>query len=87
MWGAIADRKGRKPVIIVSNILIAISTIAFGFSVNFAMAVAMRVLMGFFNGTISVAYCCGYNLCVCVFLVECFAILTSGQNSHGNGYR
>ena len=50
MWGVLADRKGRKPIILVSNILGAISTVAFGFSVNFAMAVVTRVLMGFTSG-------------------------------------
>ena len=50
MWGVLADRRGRKPIILVSSVCVAISTIAFGFSVNFAMAVVMRVLMGITSG-------------------------------------
>ena len=50
MWGVLADKKGRKPVLLISNAFVAISTIAFGFSVNFGMAIATRALIGFFNG-------------------------------------
>ena len=46
----ISDRKGRKPVIIASNICMGLSTLMFGFSVNYSMAVAARFLMGFSNG-------------------------------------
>ncbi len=46
----VADHKGRKPVIIISCILVAVSSLAFGFSVNFAMAIISRFLIGFLNG-------------------------------------
>lgn len=45
-----ADRKGRKPVMIISAVCLGLSTLSFGFSVNFAMATVTRLLVGFFNG-------------------------------------
>ena len=50
MWGAIADSKGRKPVLVISSILMAVFSIGFGFSVSFPMAVIMRFMTGFTNG-------------------------------------
>ena len=50
VWGAVADRKGRKPVIITSCLLLGLFSAAFGFSVNFAMAVLFRLAVGLTNG-------------------------------------
>ena len=50
IWGAIADRKGRKPVILASLVLMGLSVAIFGFSVDFSMAVIFRFLVGFTNG-------------------------------------
>ena len=50
VWGAVADRKGRKPVIIASCLLLGLSSAAFGFSVHFAMAVIFRFGVGLMNG-------------------------------------
>ena len=49
-WGALADRKGRKSVLIVSNVLMGVFSVAFGFSVNFTMAVLLRFVSGLSNG-------------------------------------
>ncbi|CAI7992238.1 Protein ZINC INDUCED FACILITATOR-LIKE 1 [Geodia barretti] len=49
-WGALADKKGRKPVVIVSCVLIGLSSAAFGFSVQIYMAVVFRFFVGLFNG-------------------------------------
>ena len=49
-WGVVADKKGRKPVIVWSGILTSIFVLAFGFSVNLPMAAITRFLVGFFNG-------------------------------------
>ena len=49
-WGALADRKGRKSVLIVSNVLMGVFAVSFGFSVNFPMAVLMRFFTGLSNG-------------------------------------
>ena len=50
VWGVVADKKGRKPVLVWSGILSSIFVLAFGFSVNLPMAIITRFLVGFFNG-------------------------------------
>ncbi|XP_047321723.1 protein ZINC INDUCED FACILITATOR-LIKE 1-like [Impatiens glandulifera] len=49
-WGIIADRYGRKPVIIIGTITVVIFNALFGLSVNFWMAVITRFLLGSLNG-------------------------------------
>ncbi|KAI6676714.1 hypothetical protein NL676_037510 [Syzygium grande] len=49
-WGIVADRYGRKPVIIIGIIAVVIFNTLFGLSVNFWMAIAMRFLLGSLNG-------------------------------------
>ncbi|XP_020240497.1 protein ZINC INDUCED FACILITATOR-LIKE 1 isoform X2 [Cajanus cajan] len=50
LWGIIADRYGRKPVLIIGIISVIIFNTLFGLSTNFWMAVIMRFLLGVFNG-------------------------------------
>ena len=50
MWGAIADSKGRKVVLITSGVLSGLSSGAFGLSTSYPMAIATRFLLGLFNG-------------------------------------
>ncbi|XP_040991667.1 protein ZINC INDUCED FACILITATOR-LIKE 1-like isoform X1 [Juglans microcarpa x Juglans regia] len=49
-WGIVADRYGRKPVIIIGSITVVIFNTLFGLSVNFWMAVTTRFLLGSLNG-------------------------------------
>lgn len=49
-WGIVADRYGRKPVIIIGTITVVIFNTLFGLSVNFWMAVTTRFLLGSLNG-------------------------------------
>ncbi|XP_059653701.1 protein ZINC INDUCED FACILITATOR-LIKE 1-like isoform X1 [Cornus florida] len=49
-WGIVADRYGRKPVIIMGTFTVVIFNTLFGLSVNFWMAIATRFLLGSFNG-------------------------------------
>ncbi|CAH9086948.1 unnamed protein product [Cuscuta europaea] len=49
-WGLIADRYGRKPVILFGTISVVIFNTLFGFSVNFWMAIITRFLLGSLNG-------------------------------------
>ncbi|XP_030548369.1 protein ZINC INDUCED FACILITATOR-LIKE 1-like [Rhodamnia argentea] len=50
IWGIVADRYGRKPVIIIGTIAVVIFNTLFGLSVNFWMAIATRFLLGSLNG-------------------------------------
>ncbi|MCO5610915.1 hypothetical protein L7F22_065159 [Adiantum nelumboides] len=49
-WGWVADKYGRKPVIMSGTASIFVFNTLFGFSKNFWMALVMRFLIGFFNG-------------------------------------
>lgn len=49
-WGWIADKYGRKPVIMSGTASIFVFNSLFGFSTNFWMALVSRFLIGFFNG-------------------------------------
>ncbi|XP_030491860.2 protein ZINC INDUCED FACILITATOR 1 isoform X1 [Cannabis sativa] len=51
-WGVIADRYGRKPVIIFGTIALIICNTVFGLSVNYWMAIATRFLLGSLNGVL-----------------------------------
>ena len=54
LWGVLADRIGRRPVLIVGLAGTAIAAGMFGFAPNFWVAVVTRFLWGFFNGNIGV---------------------------------
>nr|XP_043614474.1 protein ZINC INDUCED FACILITATOR-LIKE 1-like isoform X2 [Erigeron canadensis] len=59
-WGVVADRYGRKPVIIIGTTTVVIFNTLFGFSVNYWMAILTRFLLGFLNGLLGPikAYAC-----------------------------
>ncbi|MCL7042464.1 hypothetical protein MKW94_027986 [Papaver nudicaule] len=59
-WGVVADRYGRKPVIIFSTFSVVVFNTLFGLSTNFWMAFTTRFLLGCFNGLIGPikAYAC-----------------------------
>ncbi|XP_074310751.1 protein ZINC INDUCED FACILITATOR-LIKE 1-like [Silene latifolia] len=50
LWGMIADRYGRKPVIIFGTASLVVFNTLFGLSTNFWMAITTRFLLGSFNG-------------------------------------
>ncbi|XP_061351064.1 protein ZINC INDUCED FACILITATOR-LIKE 1-like [Gastrolobium bilobum] len=50
LWGIIADRYGRKPVVIIGIISVVIFNTLFGLSTSFWMAVIMRFILGGLNG-------------------------------------
>lgn len=60
LWGIVADRYGRKPVIIIGSTTVVIFNSLFGLSVNFWMAIATRFLLGALNGLLGPikAYAC-----------------------------
>ncbi|XP_059653726.1 protein ZINC INDUCED FACILITATOR-LIKE 1-like isoform X3 [Cornus florida] len=49
-WGIVADRYGRKPVIIIGTSTVVVFNTLFGLSINFWMAICTRFLLGSFNG-------------------------------------
>ncbi|MCD7465543.1 Protein ZINC INDUCED FACILITATOR-LIKE 1 [Datura stramonium] len=51
-WGTVADRYGRKPVIVFGTFVVVVFNTLFGLSVNFWMAIITRFLLGFLNGLI-----------------------------------
>ncbi|KAL0397369.1 UNVERIFIED_CONTAM: protein ZINC INDUCED FACILITATOR-LIKE 1 [Sesamum calycinum] len=59
-WGTIADRYGRKPVIIIGCAAVVVFNTLFGLSINFWMAITTRFLLGSLNGLLGPikAYAC-----------------------------
>ncbi|KAJ5768976.1 Major facilitator superfamily domain general substrate transporter [Penicillium odoratum] len=49
-WGALSDRIGRKPVILLGTLLTALCFVAFGFCKTLGQAIAVQALMGLVNG-------------------------------------
>ena len=54
VWGLLADKYNKKTILMYSGICVAFSSLFFGFSVNFYMAVIFRFLSGLSNGTTQV---------------------------------
>jgi MFS family permease len=53
-WGRSSDRLGRKRILILTTACAAISYVAFAFAASFWLALAIRIVTGFFSGTIGV---------------------------------
>ncbi|XP_057807977.1 protein ZINC INDUCED FACILITATOR 1-like isoform X2 [Salvia miltiorrhiza] len=60
LWGVIADRYGRKPVIIIGCAAVVVFNALFGLSINYWMAIITRFLLGSMNGLLGPikAYAC-----------------------------
>ncbi|KAF1884816.1 hypothetical protein Lal_00028703 [Lupinus albus] len=52
LWGLIADRYGRKPVLVIGIISVVIFNTLFGLSTSFWMAIIMRFLLGSLCGVL-----------------------------------
>ena len=50
VWGAMADRYGRKPMVLRAMIMIGIMQVAMAFAPNVQVLLALRVIMGLFAG-------------------------------------
>lgn len=55
MWGALSDKIGRKPVLMVSLIGLALSYVLWFFSGSFTLLIIARILGGIMGGNISTA--------------------------------
>src|SRR3989338_3194601 len=54
-WGALSDRFGRRPVMLISTFGSAASYVLFAFSQSLAVLLASRLLAGIMGGNISTA--------------------------------
>ena len=52
VWGIMADRYGRRPVLLTCCCAMIVFQILFGCATSFAMALAARFFLGFFNGLV-----------------------------------
>jgi MFS transporter, DHA1 family, tetracycline resistance protein len=53
-WGRRSDRIGRKPVLVITTAGAALSYVAFAFAPTLAVAILVRIVSGFFSGTLGV---------------------------------
>lgn len=50
LWGHISDHIGRKPVIMICEVMIMVGVLLFGFSTQLWMVLASRAIMGLSSG-------------------------------------
>lgn len=55
LWASVAQKHGRRSVLLVSLVGNAASLILFGMSTNLPMAISVRLAQGLFNGAVGVA--------------------------------
>nr|GMD39935.1 protein ZINC INDUCED FACILITATOR-LIKE 1-like isoform X1 [Ipomoea batatas] len=63
VWGIIADRYGRKPVVIIGTVTVVIFNALFGLSVNYWMAIFTRFLLGALCGIIGTMRAYASEIC------------------------
>ena len=54
-WGRQSDRWGRRAVLVTTTACAAVTYVAFAYAPDLWLAIAIRVVSGFFGGTLSVA--------------------------------
>lgn len=54
MWGAVSDKYGRKPIILMGLAGTALSSLVFGFARNIWVALGARIVGGALNGNVAV---------------------------------
>ncbi|RCV36359.1 hypothetical protein SETIT_7G312500v2 [Setaria italica] len=63
IWGILADRIGRKPIIIITIFSILVFNTLFGLSVHYWMAIATRFLLGFLTGSVGTIRAYAVEVC------------------------
>ena len=58
LWGPWSDRHGRRPVLVIGCLTIAITSVAFGFSFAYWWTIVIRFLGGLGNGITAAAKTC-----------------------------
>ncbi|ONM32474.1 transporter of mugineic acid1 [Zea mays] len=82
-WGVVADRVGRKPIIIFSVASVVVFNTLFGLSVQYWMAITTRLLLGALNGMLAPIK--AYSIEIC--RPEHHALGLSVVSKHGLGPR
>lgn len=72
-WGRLSDRIGRRPVILIGLIGLALSMLCFGFAQSFPGVVISRVIAGALNG----------NVGVTKTMVSSIQLRGNSSNTHG----
>lgn len=55
VWGWLSDKFGRRPIMLITLFFNGLFSLAFGFTINFPMALITRFLTGLANGTVGTA--------------------------------
>jgi len=55
IWGGLSDKHGRRPILIITTIGMALSYFAWVFAGNFGLLIAARIIGGIMSGNLSVA--------------------------------
>ncbi|KAJ1256588.1 hypothetical protein BS78_K000800 [Paspalum vaginatum] len=63
-WGLVADRIGRKPIIVFSVISVVIFNTLFGLSVKYWMAITTRFILGALNGMLAPIKAYSIEICL-----------------------
>ncbi|CAL4989779.1 unnamed protein product [Urochloa decumbens] len=62
-WGILADRIGRKPIIVITTLSSLVFNTLFGLSVHYWMAISTRFLLGFLNGSLGTIRAYAVEVC------------------------
>ena len=72
IWGNISDSVGRRPILLAGSLATCVSSLCFGFSQNFPMAVLFRSLAGFLGGAAAL-WIVAWTFMTCVFVIQFFS--------------
>ncbi|KAK3443691.1 hypothetical protein EUGRSUZ_B03776 [Eucalyptus grandis] len=62
-WGVVADRYGRKPIILIGTFSVVVLNALFGLSTSFWMALCTRFLLGCFNSVLGTIRAYAVEIC------------------------
>ncbi|XP_065671631.1 uncharacterized protein LOC136089513 [Hydra vulgaris] len=80
LWGYFADKCGKKKLLLISSICIAISTLAFAFTRSFTWALVTKLLQGAAMGVIVITKSIMVDVCDDTNVSLAFSILFTGYH-------